>query len=58
MRLVYSANDYASPGKKGSYILRWNGLDSNGEKLPSGVYIYYTKSGSSTTSGKIVIFNK
>ncbi len=58
MQLVYSANDYASPGKKGSYILRWNGLNSNGEKLPSGVYIYYTKNGSNTTSGKIVIFNK
>ena len=58
MKLVYSTNEYASPGKKGSYILRWNGLDSNGEKLPSGVYIYYTKNGSNTTSGKIVIFNK
>ena len=58
MRLVYSKSDYASTGKKGSYILRWNGLDSNGEKLPSGVYIYYTKNGSNTTSGKIVIFNK
>ena len=58
MKLVYSASDYASPGKKGSYILRWNGLDSNGDKLPSGVYIYYTKNGSNTTSGKIVIFNK
>ena len=58
MKLVYSKSDYASVGKKGSYILRWNGLDSNGEKLPSGVYIYYTKKGSSTTSGKLVIFDK
>ncbi|MFZ0452619.1 MAG: MXAN_6640 family putative metalloprotease [Ignavibacteriaceae bacterium] len=58
MQLVYSTSDFASPGKKGSYILRWNGLDSNGKKLPSGVYIYYTKNGSNTTSGKIVIFNK
>ncbi len=58
MKLVYSLNDYAAPGKKGSYILRWNGLNSKGEKLPSGVYIYFTKIGSSTTSGKIVIINK
>ena len=57
MQLVYSVSDYASPGKKGPYILRWNGLDSNGDKLPSGVYIYYTKISSNTTSGKIVIFN-
>ena len=58
MRLVYSANDYAYLGKKGTYILIWNGLDSNGDKLPSGVYIYFTKSGDNTTSGKIVILNK
>ena len=58
MKLVYSINDFAAPGKRGSYVLRWNGRDSKGESLPSGVYIYYTKAGSNTTSGKIVIFNK
>lgn len=58
MQLVYSENDYALPGKKGSYVLSWDGRGSKGEKLPSGVYIYYTKGGSKTTSGKIVIFDK
>ena len=58
MILVYSDNDYASPGKKGSFVLKWNGLDSKGKKLPSGVYIYITKNGNSTTLGKIVIFNE
>ncbi len=58
MRLVYSREDYVFLGKRGTYIFSWNGRDSNGEKLPSGVYIYSTKTGSNTTSGKIVIFNK
>jgi len=58
MQLVYSESDYAYLGKKGTYRLIWNGLDSKGEKLPSGVYIYFTKTGSNTTSGKIVIINK
>ncbi|HZW39422.1 MAG TPA: MXAN_6640 family putative metalloprotease [Ignavibacteriaceae bacterium] len=40
-----------------NYVVRWNALDKNKNKLKSGVYIYVIKSGDSTTKGKLVIFN-
>ncbi len=35
----------------------WNVLDNDGNKLPSGVYIYVIKSGEDIYKGKLVIFN-
>jgi hypothetical protein len=36
----------------------WNGLDNNNKKLPTGIYIYASKSGDSVKKGKIVIYNE
>ncbi len=36
----------------------WNGLDSDGNKLPTGVYLYVTKSDDVVKKGKIIIQNK
>ncbi len=36
----------------------WNGMDSNGNKLPTGIYLYVTKSGNTIKKGKILIQNK
>ncbi|MCB0732631.1 MAG: hypothetical protein KDC88_16530, partial [Ignavibacteriae bacterium] len=38
-------------------IVSWNGLDNDGNKVASGVYVYVTKSGSKITKGKFVILN-
>lgn len=56
MNLVYSgsADIYDSTSK----IVRWNARDNNGDKLPSGVYIYVTKYNDIVKKGKIVIFNE
>ena len=35
----------------------WNGLDNDGNKLASGVYIYVIKKGDDVIKGKVVIFN-
>ncbi|MCZ7602207.1 MAG: hypothetical protein M5R37_05035 [Melioribacteraceae bacterium] len=39
-------------------VVRWDGKKSNGEKLPTGVYIYVTKSGDIIKKGKLVIYNE
>jgi len=36
----------------------WDGLDNNGDKLPTGVYIYATESDEQIITGKIVIYNE
>ena len=38
--------------------IKWNAMNFNNEKLPTGVYIYVTKSGDTVKKGKIVIYNK
>ncbi len=38
-------------------IVRWNGRDSDGNKLPSGVYLYVTKVGDDIKKGKLAIIN-
>ena len=56
MELVYSAS---LPVLVKKYpVVTWNGKKSNGDKLTSGVYIYYAKSGSGSTTGKIVILDE
>lgn len=57
MELVYSVTkpfDYLS----GQKVMKWNGLDNKNERVPSGVYIYITRSGSEKKIGKLVIFNE
>lgn len=56
MDLVYSGTMYITPGNK--IKLMWNGLDKNNAKLPTGVYIYVTKSGDNIKKGKILIYNE
>jgi len=55
MDLVYSNKHRIISISK--IILQWDGLDNDGKKLPSGVYIYVTKSGDNIKKGKIVIYN-
>lgn len=56
MELVYSITeqyDYIS----GQKVLKWNGLDNKNKRVPSGVYVFITNSGSGKIVGKLVIFN-
>ncbi|NWG28022.1 MAG: hypothetical protein HXY48_05745 [Ignavibacteriaceae bacterium] len=59
---VYSSNMRATQRQTPSgtnYVgVNWNGLDNNGNKLASGVYIYVIKKGSEVVTGKVVIFNE
>ncbi len=38
-------------------VVRWNGKNDAGEKLPTGIYIYVTKAGDTVKKGKLVIYN-
>lgn len=55
MNLVFSGekNIFASD----KIVVRWDGKSLTGEKLPTGVYIYVTKSGNTVKKGKLVIYN-
>lgn len=58
MQLRYSkeANIQILPGGQTGVI--WNGIDTNSDKLASGVYIYIIKQGDEVVKGKFVIFNE
>lgn len=56
MDLVYSG--YLNITSGNQVRLKWNCLDKNNAKLPTGVYIYVTKSGDEIKKGKIVIYNE
>jgi hypothetical protein len=56
MDLIFYKNLQAGFGKNSSPVVFWK-LDEIGKKLPSGIYIYVTKSGTGKTTGKLVIFN-
>ncbi|MFO7448453.1 MAG: DUF6055 domain-containing protein, partial [Ignavibacteriaceae bacterium] len=56
MDLVYSSVKNVEK-KYGQSLVLWNAKDNNGNKLPSGVYMYAVKTGDETSTGKIVIFN-
>lgn len=40
---------------KGEYSVRWNGKDSNGRSIPSGVYFYQLKTNSSVEMKKMIL---
>ncbi|MBU1096789.1 MAG: hypothetical protein KKB34_09940 [Bacteroidetes bacterium] len=56
MNLVYSSSKDIIAGEK--IVVRWNGMDDSGHRLPTGIYIYVTKSGDKIKKGKIVIYNE
>jgi len=56
MDLVYSASKIIYSIDK--VVVRWDGMDNRGNKLPSGVYIFVVKSGDNIKKGKLVILNE
>ncbi len=57
MELVYNA-DLDAFLISGQTVVKWNGLNNSGEKLPTGVYVFAARSGELFKKGKIVIFNE
>ncbi len=55
MELVYSSQSRIIATDK--IVMQWNGIDSKGKKLGTGVYIYITKCGDNIKKGKFVIYN-
>ncbi len=41
----------------GRRLVKWNGLDNDGNKLPSGIYIYVTETDGQILKGKLAIIN-
>lgn len=39
----------------GTYSARWNGLDANGRRVPSGIYFYRLKVGAIATTKRLVV---
>ncbi len=56
MKLVFKGSEEATI-INGQAVVKWNAKNENNEKLPSGVYIFVTKSGDNIKKGKLVIFN-
>lgn len=57
MDLIYSTRQNYST-LYGRFVVKWNATNGNGDKLPSGVYLYVTKTGDDIKKGKLVIFNE
>lgn len=55
MKLVYFGQKRIVASDK--VVVPWDGIDSDGKKLGTGVYIYITKSGDKIKKGKFVIYN-
>ncbi len=45
----------ATTDNKGTCSLSWNGLDSNGSRVDSGIYIYRWDNGNEVLSGKLIL---
>lgn len=51
--------DIVQTGFEGKYIVKWRGVGKqNGERLPSGVYLYILKSGSFVQKGKFSVVHE
>ena len=57
MNLVHSSEHFVGPLVNNSLGLIWDVRGNDGEKLPSGVYIYVIQKGDEIIKGKVVIFN-
>lgn len=58
MELMYKSKlEVTLISKNNSIGISWNGLDSYGNKLASGVYIYIIKKNDDIIKGKFVVFN-
>ena len=55
MELVYSGQHEINTS--GRRLVLWNGLDNNGDKLASGIYIYVTETDGQVLKGKLAIIN-
>jgi hypothetical protein len=55
MDLVYESRKSILASDK--IVVQWNARDNNGNKLPTGVYIYATDSDNNVVTGKIIIYN-
>ena len=58
LRLLYSSRKGTTVLRNNTIGINWDGLDKNGNKLASGVYIYVIKNGDEVIKGKVVIFNE
>lgn len=56
MNVVYSANLQINTNSSGQKVIKWNVKNDN-QKLPTGVYLFITKSGNNKKTGKLVIFH-
>jgi hypothetical protein len=58
MRLVYSSPSMPSKDSADRNIIRWNGRDSRGEPIASGVYIYVIEQEGDIRRGKLTVIRE
>lgn len=56
MNLLYSGN--LEIAKNDKVFVKWNARKNNGDKLPTGIYLYVSKSGDKIKKGKFAVYNE